>query len=168
MGGKIEHFDPFVKLSGLQAPSMKKNANRVIENTKESYSIGNISDTRMTEDGRTIFITFDGVSNKIAYRAVGTILASKTWVGNEAVDYIYTTGEGRMSVKALDDNGEWIDKSNNYKISWELYEGKFKDKEELEKEGNTAKETEIKEEVRDKTKKNNDEEDIGDFPIEEK
>jgi hypothetical protein len=42
-----------------------------------------------------------------------------------------------MSVKALNENGKWIDKSDNYLVYWELEESS------KEKEGNATKNNEI-------------------------
>lgn len=155
MGGEAEEFDPFVHITGLQTPSMVKNAHRVIENTKEAYTLGKIGETKVDENGRTITIVFYGIKDDIAYKAVGTITAEKRWLGNEAVEYIYSPEEGRLSVKALNEDGEWIDKSNNYKISWELSEGQM----------NVP---ENKEEVQVQASNNVEEEISDDFPIEEK
>ena len=172
IGGQVDGFDPFSHVSGLQAPSLMKNAKRVIENTQEAYSLGNITDLDNKEDGKVVIMAFNGQKDDIAYKAVGTIEAPKCWIGNEAIDYIYTPGEGRMSVKALNEEGKWIDKSANYKISWELSENEIdlnasvkniKPKEA----GNVNKPVEIKEEVK-KDALNNIDDEIGDFPIEDK
>lgn len=175
LGGSVDKFDPFIHLSGLQAPNMVKNAKRVLENTIESYSLGKIGDAKITEDGKTITIAFTGQQDNIDYKAVGTLVASKSWVGNEAIDYLYSPGEGRMSVKTFSDDGKWIDKSSSYKISWELYENEADldvmptegYNAEIKKAGKNNNIPEIKEEVKNTTENNIDEE-IGDFPIEDK
>lgn len=155
MGGEAEDFDPFIHISGLQAPSMVKNAHRVLENTKEAYTLGKITNCKVEEDGRTISIVFSGIKDNTAYKAVGTVVAPKVWAGNEALEYIYSTGEGRLSVKALNEDGKWIDKSANYKISWELSEGQMNA-------------PENKEEVRVEAQNNVEEEISDEFPIEDK
>jgi len=187
MGGEVEKFDPFSHMSGLQAPNLKKSAKRVIENTVESYTLGKIEDIDIEDEGKTIVLSFIGKQGNIDYKAVGTLTALKKWNGNEAIDYVYTPSEGRMSVKEYD-NGKWIDKSSSYKISWELFEKEenFDMPIEVNNEIVEAKETEveeeliekpirkeckkIKEEIVNNTLNNIDEEDeeIGDFPIEEK
>jgi len=187
MGGEVEKFDPFSHMSGLQAPNLKKSAKRVIENTVESYTLGKIEDIDIEDDGKTIVLSFIGKQGNIDYKAVGTLTALKKWNGNEAIDYVYTPSEGRMSVKEYD-NGKWIDKSSSYKISWELFEKEenFDIPIEVNNKIVEAKETEveeeliekpirkeckkIKEEIVNNTLNNIDEEDeeIGDFPIEEK
>lgn len=119
LGGQAEKFDPLAHVSGLKAPDMEKNASRVVENTRDSYSIGAIEDARI--DGKNIVIEFTGHTDEVRYKAVGTVTASTGWIGNEAIDYIYTPGEGKMSIKAFD-GGRWVDKSSNYDIVWELFE----------------------------------------------
>jgi hypothetical protein len=196
MGGEAEKFDPFSHISGLQAPNLKKNAKRVIENTVESYTLGKIENINIEDEGKTIVLSFIGKQGSINYKAVGTLTALKKWNGNEAIDYVYTPSEGRMSVKEYSDNGKWIDKSSSYKISWELFE-KESDFNVMPTEVNNIEESvdeevvqntvvnackknvEIKEEIQNNTQNNinndsnidYDEEigdDIGDFPIEEK
>lgn len=188
MGGEVEKFDPFSHMSGLQAPNLKKSAKRVIENTVESYTLGKIEDIDIEDEGKTIVLSFIGKQGNIDYKAVGTLTALKNWNGNEAIDYVYTPSEGRMSVKEYD-NGKWIDKSSSYKISWELFEkeenfdmpievnNEIEETEEINEveeeliEKPIRKECKkIKEEIINNTLNNIDEEDeeIGDFPIEEK
>jgi len=155
MGGEAEDFDPYLHITGLQSPNMVKNAHRVLENTKEAYTLGKITDTKVDDNGKTIVIAFSGIKDDVAYKAVGTVIAPKVWVGNEAIEYIYTPGEGRLSVKALNEDGKWIDKSANYKISWELSEGQMNA-------------PENKEEVRVEAQNNVEEEISDEFPIEDK
>jgi len=175
LGGKVDKFDPFVHISGLQAPNMLKNAKRVIENTVEAYSLGKVENAKIEEDGKTISMTFTGRQGNTDYKAVGTLIAPKIWVGNEAIDYVFASGGGRMSVKVFSDDGKWIDKSSNYKISWELFENETDfnvmptegDNNQIKKAGKEDKTVEIKEEIKNNPQNNMDEE-IGDFPIEEK
>ena len=119
VGGKVEDFDIMDKLSGLQSPNIRKNAERVIENTKQYYSIGKIEDSKI-EDDNTIVVTFTGQRNNIKYSAKGTIKTSNSWTGNEAIDYVWFPDSGKMTVKALNENNEWENKSDAYNISWEL------------------------------------------------
>ena len=161
LGGEVDDFDPLANMSGLQIPKLTKNAERVIENTKESYSLNKIEDTKIV-DGKTIVIAFAGVKDDIKWRAVGTVIANDTWMGSEALDYIYSPSAGRMSVKVPTSNG-WIDKSNDYKISWELFEEDNK-----KEEGISLNKIEIKEEVKKEAEKDI-EADISDnFEIKEK
>jgi len=162
VGGEVEAFDPFAHISALRPPNLMKNAKRIIENTKEAYSLGSISDFDTEDEGRTIKLTFNGQSGNIKYSATGKISTSKTWTGNEVLEYIYTPGEGRLSVKAMDDNGEWVDKSANYKIAWDLFEGDANDLE-----GKASETLEIKEEDI-ILGRNNKEQMIDDFPISQK
>lgn len=164
MGGQVQKFDLLSHLSGLKSPNLKKNAMRVIENTKEAYNIGKITEASISEDGKTIHITFMGQQDNVDYKAVGTIISPKTWVGNEAIDYLYSPSEGRMSVKAYNEEGKWLDKSGSYEISWELFE-KEADLNVMPVE--VVKESEKKKEITKDAKKDNSEED-NDFPIEEK
>lgn len=155
MGGEVEKFDPFSHISGLQAPNLKKSAKRVIENTVESYTLGKIENIDIEDDGKTIVLSFIGKQGNVDYKAVGTLTALKKWNGNEAIDYVYTPSEGRMSVKEYD-NGKWIDKSASYKISWELFEKEadfnvmpteVENTQEIIREVKEAKEAETNEEV---------------------
>jgi len=176
LGGEANNFDPLAHVSGLQSPNIHKNAKRVIENTVESYSLGKIDDAKISENGKEITMTFTGRQGNTDYKAVGTLVANKSWVGNEAIDYIYSTAEGRMSVKVFSDDGKWIDKSDSYKISWELFENEVDmnvmptegNNSSVKKEGNSDNPIEIKEEVKNNTVNNIEDEEIGDFPIEEK
>lgn len=174
LGGEVENFDPFTNMSGLQAPNLVKNAKRVIENTVEAYSLGKVSDANISKDGKVIAMTFTGQQGTTNYKAVGTLTANKTWTGNEAVDYIYSTNSGRMSVKSFSDDGKWIDKSDNFRIEWELFEKESSfdvmptEGDNIRQAGKEENKAEIKEEII-KTESNNDtDEEIGDFPIEDK
>lgn len=165
LGGAVDKFDPFSAISGLRDPDLKLNAQRVIENTKQAYTLGKISGDKVSSDGKTINISFSGINGKTSYKAVGTIVANKYWNGNEGIDYIYSEGSGKISVKAINDNGKWIDKSSDYNISWELFE---QDKNvEVIKEA-SEKSNEIKKEAEKPTENNNIDEEIGDFNIGEK
>jgi hypothetical protein len=126
MGGEVEEFEPLNHVSGLTSPNFYKNAQKVIETTMQCYSLGEIEDAKVLENGKKITITFTGNAGNVYYRAAGRI-TSDEWTGNEAIDYIYTPGEGKMSVKAFE-NGRWIDRSSDrnsdgkYKVVWELEE----------------------------------------------
>jgi len=162
LGGESETFDPLSHVSGLQAPNMQRNAERAIENTKYAYTIGKVDDTQVS--GKTVIVSFNGQSGETQYKAVGTITAKKEWLGTEAIDYIYTPGEGKMSVKVATENGLWSDKSEDYDINWELFEnsGSEENAENVEKKPTTTEEP-------DSQTVNNVIDEIGDdFPIEEK
>lgn len=163
LGGDVEYFDPLANVSGLQSPKLNKSAERVIENTREAYNLGKIEDAKVEDDGKTIIITFIGKHENTNYKSVGTIVASDTWLGNEAIDYVYAPEAGRMSVKIPNALGHWVDKSNNYKISWELFES---DVTSLTKKAENIEKT--KKEIKNDTSNNGSDDDIGDFPIEEK
>ena len=128
LGGDISEFKPLDHVSGLQSPDILKNANRVVDTTKECYTLGSIEEVSVSKNGKSIKLSFIGEG----YKAIGEIQAKQAWAGNEAVDYIYTPGAGRMSVKASSDDGSWIDKSDDFEISWELYEGMEESNEELD------------------------------------
>ena len=176
LGGEVENFDPFAHMSGLQAPNLHKNAKRVIENTIEAYTLGKIEDATISEDGKIITVTFTGRQGNTDYKAVGTLVASRAWVGNEAIEYLYAPTEGRLSVKVFADNGKWVDKSSNYKISWELFENETDfnvmptegENKAIQKEGQKENNVENKKEIENSIQNNIDDEDIGDFPIDER
>jgi hypothetical protein len=174
LGGEVENFDPFTNMSGLQAPNLVKNAKRVIENTVEAYSLGKVSDANISQDGKIITMTFTGQNGTTNYKAVGTLTANKTWTGNEAIDYIYSTNSGRMSVKSFSDDGKWVDKSGNYRIEWELFEKESSfdvmptEGENIRQAGTDKNSVEIKEEIINTESNNDIDEEIGDFPIEDK
>lgn len=163
LGGAVDKFDPFSALSGLRDPDLKLNAQRVVENTKRAYSLGKVSEDKVSEDGKTIHMSFSGVKGNMSYKAVGTIVANKSWTGNEGIDYIYSQNSGKISVKAVNDEGKWVDKSSDYNISWELYE----QDNEVVKEG-VEKTSETKKELEKPVANNIEDEEIGDFTIEEK
>jgi hypothetical protein len=121
-GGDIEEFAPLNHVSGLNAPSLVKNAQKVIETTLQCYRLGRIDSAKLAKDGKEILISFSGQQGKTLYKADGTV-ASDSWSGNEAIDYIYAPKEGKMSIKAYE-NGRWIDKSETgkYEVYWELQE----------------------------------------------
>ena len=166
IGGDVDTFSPLEHVSGLQMPNIVKNAQRVIETTKQCYSLGQITKAEVDEEteGKTISINFEGQDGKTKYTARGVITAESSWKGNEAIDYIYTPGEGRMSVKAFENN-KWVDKHQDYNIYWELDEvditaSNEKEKEEIEQKEQNKKVIEEKNVT--------DDEDIDDsFPIEE-
>jgi len=163
LGGAVDKFDPLSAISGLRDPDLKLNAQRVVENTKQAYTLGKISDDKVSADGKIIHISFSGSKGNIGYKAVGTLVANKSWTGNEGVDFIYSPGSGKISVKAVSDDGKWIDKSSEYNISWELFEQDNS----VAKEAKTEKIAETKKEVENPSVNNIEDEEIGDFPIEE-
>tara|TARA_R110000824_G_scaffold12226_7_gene53581 strand:- start:12984 stop:13835 length:852 start_codon:yes stop_codon:yes gene_type:complete len=122
VGGAVELFQPLQHVSGLKAPDFKKNANKVIETTKQCYSLGSISKTSISEDGTQIDILLDGQDGDIAFQVIGKITAEE-WSGSEAIDYVYTPGEGKLSVKIFED-GRWQDRSasGRYRVLWDLIE----------------------------------------------
>ena len=149
-GGKVEEFHPLDYVSGLKSPNFNKNAERVIETTKSCYSLGKIEESSVEND--TIYMTFSGkekVDGKEGFRvhiASGTIKANKGWIGNEALDYIYTPGGGKLSVKAFSGDA-WHDHSDDYSITWELQEGWESDDEVLRTQANTDKKEELPKQV---------------------
>jgi len=122
IGGEVEEFNPLDHVSGLQVPSLVKNAERVIENTKSYYTLGKVDDAKISPDGKTINVIFSGAKNGIKYTASGTIKANKMWVGNEAIDYIYTQASGKLSVKSPNESGNWINRNQDFDIAWSLSE----------------------------------------------
>jgi len=122
LGEPIEEFKPLSHLSGLGSPDMIKNANKVIDTTIQCYRLGKIVETNISEDGSSIDIVFSGRSGNIEYKVYGQVSAD-SWEGSEAIDYIYTRGSGKMSVKTFE-SGKWVDKSDTtlYDIRWELEE----------------------------------------------
>jgi len=128
MGGEVETFDPLQHISGLEIPDIIKNAEEVIKRTIQCYRLGKITEAKIKDDGEEISMTFEGESGNIKYTASGRII-SKSWTGNEAIDYIYTPRSGKMSVKAFE-GGRWItkDDEDTYNISWELLEEDLSEK----------------------------------------
>jgi hypothetical protein len=177
LGEDTFKFEPLKHLSGLQAPDMVKNANKVVETTLNCYQIGNIEDKFVSDDGGTIEIVFAGKSKNIEYKAFGRVVAN-SWEGSEAIDYIYTPGAGKMSVKAFE-GGKWVDKSDHYDIKWTLEEKdlSLEENEEVNSNNTAVDEQEIitsekiseeKKEVLSPSLNNeviDDDEEIGDFPI---
>jgi len=122
-GEDITPFDPLSHLSGLKKPDLTIGAKAVIENTKNFYN-GQV-ECKIEDNGSKIIVVFCGTKKEISYIARGTITAN-FWSGNEAIDYVYSPGAGKMSVKAFEDK-KWIDKSDKFDISWELKEGDIND-----------------------------------------
>lgn len=122
LGGDVEIFDPFNYISGLSKPSENDTAKEVIKRTIECYNRGKIIEAKIQPESKEIHIVFSGLEGNTEYTAVGRVKA-KNWMGNEAIDYVYTPNSGRMSVKAFINDG-WINQSENenYEISWELNE----------------------------------------------
>jgi len=122
IGGEAEKFEPLNHISGLSVPNFYKNAQKVIETTIQCYSLGEVKNAKVEENGNKIAIEFSGTDGEKSYTAFGKV-SSEEWMGNEAIDYIYTPQSGKMSVKAFE-NGRWIDKSNSgkYQVYWELEE----------------------------------------------
>jgi hypothetical protein len=152
IGGDVDKFVPLNHLSGLDIPDFQKNAEQVIKTTKQCYRLGKIETAKINDNGKSIQIVFSGTDGDTEYIADGIITAEE-WVGNEAIDYIYTPGEGNMTVKAFE-NGRWVLKAGNkYKVLWDLKEKEI-----------NAKIVENKKEVENKLQNNMDiEEEIGDF-----
>jgi len=121
MGGEINVFSPLDHISGLQAPDLTKNAKQVVENTKQCYTLGSISEEIIENNGQAISLVFSGKEKNIYYKAKGQIIAHRGWSGSEALDYVYTPQSGKLSVKAFEGN-RWADKSDNFEIYWELDE----------------------------------------------
>ena len=154
IGGDVDKFIPLNHLSGLDAPNFQKNAEKVIETTIQCYRLGKIETAKIKDGGKSIQIAFSGTDGDTEYIADGTITTDE-WVGNEAIDYIYTPGEGNMTVKAYE-NGRWVLKAGSkYKVLWDL----------KEKEINSEKDeiVENKKEVKNNSQNNmNIDEEIGD------
>jgi hypothetical protein len=174
LGESTHKFEPLKHLSGLQAPNMLKNASKVLETTLNCYKLGEITESKISDDGSVIEIVFSGKSNDTEYKAFGEIQAS-SWEGSEAIDYIYTPGSGKMSVKSFE-GGKWVDKSDHYHVTWALeehnpHEGKevFASVNEFDdgvEEEINEKKLEDKKEVPIPPLNNDlDDEEIGDFPI---
>ena len=177
LGEQTEKFEPLRHLSGLQAPNTFKNASKVLETTLNCYKIGAIEDSKISDDGRLIEIIFAGTHKNIEYKAFGEV-AANSWEGSEAIDYIYTPGSGKMSVKAFE-GGKWVDKSDHYDIKWALEEKDLSKESEVEEdleevipkellqnENINEKNVEEKEELQVASSNNDfDDEEIGDFPI---
>jgi len=122
VGGVAETFNPLDHISGLDMPDQTVNAQKVIQQTKQCYKLGSIGDTSISKDGKVIKIVFSGNEGNRDYRAEGEITTKGAWIGNEAIDYVYTPQSGKMSVKALNENGCWVDKHEGYNVYWELTE----------------------------------------------
>jgi len=131
LGDPTEKFEPLRHLSGLQAPNLVKNAGKVVETTLNCYKIGEVESHKISKDGSEIEIVFSGMQGNIRYKAFGVVSSESAWEGSEAIDYIYTPGSGKMSVKAFE-KGRWIDRSDEYSISWTLEENDVLSNENLE------------------------------------
>lgn len=133
LGYEFSDFDPLDHYTGLANPDFHNNVEKVIENTLKHYQLGSVKIQKA--NNQQIKIAFSGVDNYTKYSALGVITPNnnENWDYNQAIDYIYTPGSGKMSVKAFK-NGKWIDESKNFDISWELSEIFKKSQSELESE----------------------------------
>jgi hypothetical protein len=123
LGGRTESFAALDHVSGLAAPNLNKNASKVLDTTKACYTLGEISNDKISDSGRMILISFSGEENGMKFLAEGEISVGRsTWSGNEAIDYVYTPGAGKMSVKAFEGDS-WVDKSEEFSVNWNLFEG---------------------------------------------
>ena len=173
-GGDVEKFIPMDHVSGLAAPDLKENAQKVIETTLRCYSLGKVESGKIKNGGKTISIIFSGHNGNVPYIAEGEA-TSDDWTGNEAIDYIYTADGGNMTIKAYE-NGRWIVKNtqgnDKYKVVWGLEFPDAKsakvDNEELTKESETVEGNNNSEEIlvakkeEKQIERNNDEEEIKD------
>lgn len=179
VGGTVEKFDAYKHVSGLDVPDFVKNAQKVIETTGQCYRMGKIKEYFISDDGKRIEIIFSGISKGVKFEALGKITAQE-WVGNEAIDYVHCKGGGKISVKTFE-KGKWTEKGKDaYRIEMEFLEGDIaENKPETEEPKNNI--TQIKEEiintenntvkdVKENTPslpKEDEEQEIGDFPITE-
>jgi hypothetical protein len=162
LGGEVDKFNPLDHISGLEVPDLSKNAEKVLDFTKQCYKMGPVEESSVQDDGRTIMITFSGREGQTTYKAIGTISPNEenAWAGNEAVDYIYTPEGGKMSVRALDETGKWVDRSDSFTVYWDLVLNPDAEKDEKKEESKE----EVKAETQNKLAKQ--ENDINsDFPI---
>ena len=129
IGGTVEEFNPIDHVSGLESPDIIENIEKVIATTKRCYKVGTIKDIGWYEENGeyTIRVSLSGYDkgSKVTYNVEGEI-TSDLWEGNEALDYVYTPGSGKLSVKCYE-KGRWIDKSfenDTYSLYWDLTEDK--------------------------------------------
>lgn len=123
VGGSVKAFVPEDFVSGLSMPNSEENAKNVIATTKKCYKLGKVEQAEIEENGNAIRLVFSGsISSGVSYRVIGLIKAgAKGWSGNEAIDYIYKQGGGKMSVRSVD-GGSWVNRSTDFDIKWELEE----------------------------------------------
>ena len=119
MGGKELNFQPEDVVSGLSLPDQSVAMSKVVATTSAYYKMGSVRDSEIINKN-TIRMTFalNERSNNIVCQ--GDVTPSTgVWIGNEAIDYVYTPEGGRMTVKLLSQGG-WVNVSSDYKINWEL------------------------------------------------
>lgn len=119
LGGKELNFQPEDVVSGLALPDQSVAMSKVVATTSAYYKMGSVRDSAIVNKN-TIRMTFalNEKNNKIICR--GDVTPSTgVWIGNEAIDYVYTPEGGRMTVKLLSQGG-WVNVSSDYKINWEL------------------------------------------------
>jgi hypothetical protein len=114
-GEKMQKFSAIDHVSGLSAPVLDNMAEKVINTTKNLYKGAKIE--KIFEKDGAIIIVLSGEDNGVLYRTAGKIVPNHGWNGSEAIDYVYSKGSGKMSVKAYEAN-KWVDKSNSYEITW--------------------------------------------------
>jgi hypothetical protein len=121
MGGEVERFDPAKYQSGLrpvaQAVDQKFAAEKVVENTKQAYTL------------RPIYKIFSGpnkvgkhgvcisINNAPGLRVRGTVVPRSAFTGSEVIDYVPDGGRGRMTVKTAS-KGYWEDVTSDFEVAW--------------------------------------------------
>jgi hypothetical protein len=122
-GGEVNEFVPEDFVSGLEMPDLTESAERVVANTKRCYKLGSIEENNIEDNGNVIRLVFKGsIASGVSYKVLGVIKAgAKGWSGNEAIDYIYKSGGGKMSVRSYE-SGKWVNCSSDFNIKWELEE----------------------------------------------
>jgi len=122
MGGDVERFDPAKMQSGLkpiihQVVDQKVAAEKVIDNTKQAYTLKPISQfySGKHKTGKLGLCIKIAVADGKAVR--GTIVPKEAFTGQEVIDYVPDSGKGRMTVKTAG-NGYWEDISSNFDIAW--------------------------------------------------
>lgn len=122
MGGEVDRFDPSRYQSGLkpvaaQSVDQKVAAEKVVENTKESYTLRPIRQiyAGASKTGKQGICVKIAVSQGLSVR--GTVVPKRAFSGGEVIDYVPDSGKGRMTVKAAS-GGYWEDVSGDFDIAW--------------------------------------------------
>jgi len=118
IGLEPELFDPLKNRSGLESVEQLENADKVIANTLNHYRMFSISSIKsfLSPKGPAIDIKIFGDSGKVGFEISGTVIAEEDFDGNEAIDYVYASNGGLMSVKSRS-QGTWKDTSENFLIN---------------------------------------------------
>jgi hypothetical protein len=127
LGGTVESFDPLEAISGLATPPSDEesekiflaNALRVAQNTKEKYSLYEISKmiVKPIKERPGVLLQIVGMDKGKPFVVNGQVIAKTDFSGNEAIDYVRDGENQRFTIKALR-LGKWVDVGQDFIVRY--------------------------------------------------